>query len=260
MKKSKKIFIFSTIATLVMGGSVVLGNAIIKNSNSNEMENVIVANSYTKYNLYDYVTEGIKKNAQQSTHSLCLEYEYTPSKMYELSTDIAIAKVVSKDYMDPSASSLGMTFGKILVNNVISGNLQAGEVVTFEKPGGYIDMETWEKSQPTAATEKRRYLREKAGITKKLSEEYINILADEDIEIEVGKTYLVYLTYNKSYDAYEIIGLGNGLREINVPQATKEVTMSNLNSGELKVKNNHTGEWELLNNYIEKNIKTLDNK
>lgn len=262
MKKSHKIVIFSITATLLMGVSIIFGNSIVKNNKenneNNKIEDIIIDNSAEEYNLSDYITEDIRQKAQQSIHSLCLAEEFTPQKMYELATDVAIVKVVSKDYMDPHASSLGMTFGKILINNVISGNLEVGQVVTYEKPGGYVDMESWEESQPAAATEKRRYLREQAGITIDLSEEYINILADEDIEIEVGKTYLAYLTYNTTYNAYEIIGLGNGLREVNIPQETKSVATSNLNINELKIKNNTTGEWESLNTYVQQNIESLE--
>lgn len=251
----KKIAIFSMAVVVVMGISIfITKNATIENNDKNNIKNSTIESSTQKYNLSDYITEDMYQNSQQSIYSLCLEYEYTPSKMYELATDIAIVKVISKDYMDPSASSLGMTFGKILINDRISGNLENGKVVTYEKPGGYVDMETWEKSQPAAATEKRRFLREQAGIFKDLSKEYINIRADQDIEIEVGKTYLAYLTYNKISDAYEIIGLGNGLREVNLPQENEAVAMSELNKNELKIKNNTTGEWELLNKYVKDNI------
>lgn len=177
--------------------------------------------------------------------------------MYELATDIAIVKVISKDYMDPDASMLGMTFGKMLVNTVVSGNLNVEQVVTYEKPGGYVDLETWEKAQPNASTEKRRYLREKAGLSMDLSNEYINILIDSDVEIETGKTYLVYLTYDQSCNAYEIIGLGNGLREVDIPQENRSVSVTNVSVNERKIKNNTTGEWENLNSYVENNIQNI---
>ena len=222
--------------------------------------NIIIKESNIKkeYELFSYVTEDIKSNSIQSICSLSMVYEYTPDKMYELSSDIAIVKIISKDYMDPNASMLGMTFGKLLVNNIIKGNLEEGEVVEYQKPGGYIDLKTYDESRPEASREKRRFLREQAGITNDMSNEYINILADSAIEIEVGKTYLVYLTYNTYTNAYEIIGLGNGLREVNIPQENKKVKMSEENIENLKIKNNQTGEWEDLYEYIEENIKKIN--
>ena len=71
----------------------------------------------------------------------------------------------------------------------------------------------------------------------------------------VGKTYLAYLTYNEFFNAYEIIGLGNGLREINVEKQKDFVKLEQYNIDDLKIKNNNTQEWEELNMYISKNIK-----
>ncbi len=231
-------------------------------SQNNDLKNYNISiedsNIKKEYELFSYVTEDIKSNSIQSICSLSMAYEYTPDKMYELSSDIAIVKIISKDYMDPNASMLGMTFGKLLVNNIIKGNLEEGEVVEYQKPGGYIDLKTYDESRPEASREKRRFLREQAGITNDMSNEYINILADSDIEIEVGKTYLVYLTYNTYTNAYEIIGLGNGLREVNIPQENKKVKMSEENIENLKIKNNQTGEWEDLYEYIEENIKKIN--
>lgn len=56
---------------------------------------------------------------------------------------------------------------------------------------------------------------------------------------------------------YEIIGLGNGLREIDIPQEAKSVSVTSMSINERKVKNNTTGEWENLNSYIEKNIQDV---
>lgn len=257
MKKINKVTFLLIAAVIFIGASAFFGKNII-NSYTNKVN--VVASSNNEYNLSDYITDEVKNNSQTSTHFLCLTEEFTPQKMYELATDIAIVKVISKDYMDPEASMLGMTFGKMLVNTVISGNLNVGQVVTYEKPGGYVDLETWEKAQPNASTEKRRYLREKAGLSTDLSNEYINILIDSDVEIETGKTYLAYLTYDQSCNAYEIIGLENGLRELNIEQAEKSVSITNINANELKLKNNTTGEWEILNSYIKENIKRLQDK
>ena len=66
------------------------------------------------------------------------------------------------------------------------------------------------------------------GINTPLSEEYANLRVNKDINIEEGKTYLAYLTYNEKNKGYEIIGLEIGLREVQIPQETEYVSVINL--------------------------------
>lgn len=250
----RKVYKFGILFVLVIS-ILVLTVVIEKNvsvpentSNINEASSQEELNP--QYNVSTYVTEEIKNKAEISSAILCLAYEYTPEKMYELATDIAIVKVISLDYMNPSQG----TFGKILINNSLSGNLKDGEIVTYLEPGGYVNMEEWDKIQPEASREKRRYLREQAGLSTNYSQEWIYVTADIDIEIEAGKTYIAYLTYNDKLECYEIIGLENGLREVNIPQETESVSVTELNFNELKIKNNVTEEYENLNEYIVNNI------
>lgn len=248
----KNISISIVVVLLIIS---LIGTAIaIKKEKTNNKASKIEENSQV-YPLSSYIDEQDKLNANRNVYSLSLAYEYTPKKMEELCTDIAIIKVISEDYMDPSASILGMTFGKMLINTPIKGNIESGDVVIYEKPGGYIDLQTYNESRPKASQEKREYLRNQAGLDSKMSDEYIFITVSEDIEIEVGKTYLAYLTYNEFFNAYEIIGLGNGLREINVEKQKDFVKLEQYNIDDLKIKNNNTQEWEELNMYISKNIK-----
>ena len=81
----------------------------------------------------------------------------------------------------------------------------------------------------------------------------MKVLIDNDIYLEAGKTYLAYLNYSNSFQKYEIIGLGNGLREVNTEQKSR-ISVQNFDISSLKIKNNNTDEWEALNNYIQENI------
>ena len=251
MKKIFKFGISFILVIIILVLTVVIEkNVNVQESQGNMTETTSQEELNLQYNVSTYVTKEIKDKAEISSAILCLAYEYTPEKMYELSTDIAIVKVISLDYMDPSQG----TFGKILINNSLSGNLKEGEVVTYIEPGGYVNMEEWDKVQPEASREKRRYLREQAGLSTDYSNEWMYITADIDVEIEAGKTYLAYLAYNEQLECYEIIGLENGLREINIPQETESVSVTELNFEELKIKNNATEEYENLKEYIENNI------
>ena len=156
--------------------------------------------------------------------------------------------------MDMNVSMLGMTFGKALINNSIYGTLKEGDVITYMKPGGYVDMETYNNAQPEAARENRLKVREMYGITTPLSEEYANLRVNKDINIEEGKTYLAYLTYNEKNKGYEIIGLEIGLREVQIPQETEYVSVINLDFEKTNILNNETQEYENLKEYIDNNI------
>ena len=136
-----------------------------------------------------------------------------------------------------------------MINNVLKGELENGQVINYTKPGGIMKMSDWEETQPEAANMKRKYLREKSGLDNDTENMYINLLISGDIEIEAGKSYLAYLKKNQN-SQYEIIGLGNGLRELNVNQVSTVTANQLNNTSDLKIKNNETGEYESLQTYI----------
>lgn len=200
------------------------------------------------YEIKSYITEQMKAEAYVSTAELCLLEEFTPQKIGNDADNIVLATVLTLDNADPDGSMVGMTNGTMLINQVLSGNLSQGQVINYSKPGGMMKMSEWEESQPDAATQKRQYLREQSNADINLDETYINVKVSGDIEIEAGKSYLVYLKNNNS--SFEIIGLGNGLRELDVNQQTSRATVQNFNMSSLKIKNNETGEFESLEHYV----------
>lgn len=260
MKKLIKCSLVTGVFVLILSVFIFKHSMLTENEKSYNYEIPKDNTIQGEYEITSYVTQEMKKGARKNVCSLAMRYEYTPEKMYELCTDIAIVKIISIDYMNPSASMLGMTYGKLLINNIIVGNLSQGQVVEYEKPGGYIDVETYSKSRPIASQEKMKYLRKKAGLSENMSNEYINILAENDIELEEGKAYLAYLTYNEYDKAYEIIGLGNGLREVDIPQESTNVKSTEVNTNLVKIKNNETGKWENLNIYVKENINVFLDK
>ena len=147
--------------------------------------------------------------------------------------------------MNPDEGLFGTTNGKILIQQNLKGNLQEGQVVQYLKNGGVMKMEDWEKNQPQASIDKRNYLRQQSNA--KESDGYINICLSDDIEIHEGYTYLINL--KKLDDRYEIVGLGQGLREVNI-NYTSRVSCNVLDTNTLKIKNNKTNEFESLQLYI----------
>ncbi len=257
MKKRYNIIFGCVFVAIVLVVTMIV-KLNFKTENNNIIEevsnNVIASQKKEKYNIYTYVTEETKEIAQNPSGVVCFEREFTPQFLKEICTDIAVIRVISLDYMDMDVSFFGMTFGKALVNNCIYGTIKEGDVITYMKPGGYVNMETYNNAQPEAERENRLMVREMYGITTPLSEEYMNILVNNDIEIEAGKTYLAYLTYNEKNKAYEIIGLERGLREVDIPKESEYVSVIDLDLEQVKILNNETGEYENMKEYIDNNI------
>lgn len=219
---------------------------------SNEIENDITSENY--YNTYTYVTEAMINNCTDLTKISLQIHEYTPKFMKENSDAIAIVSIISKDGASMEYSTFGMTYGKMLINNVILGEVKQKEIIEYLKPGGIISVKDYDEHDNKAAVEKRDYLNEKAGKVIDKENTYFNIKLEDDIEIEEGKTYLAYLHYIEKYDKYEIIGLGNGLREVNI-EKQERIKEQEININELKIKNNRTQEWESLKDYIDNYIR-----
>lgn len=244
MKKKIGVIVFSVVLTLCL--TLLIGSKVRDRVNENQH---LINETAQQYQVSTYITDEIRANSQVCLTELCLLEEFSPNKIGQDADCIALATVISLDGADPEGSMIGMTNGKLLINTVLKGNLTQGQVVEYSKPGGIMNMADWEDTQPEAANLKRQYLRSQSGVNVDLNNTYINLMISGDIEIEAGKSYLVYLKNNNNSE-YEIIGLGNGLRELNVSQARSTVTTQSLDTSSLMIKNNETGEFESLQNYI----------
>ncbi len=201
-------------------------------------------------NYYSYVDKISTDQIQNFEVNAELIHEYTPDYMKSVSDSIIIGTVDSIDASDMKYNNVvGYTYGTLSVQNILYGNLSKGEKIEFAKPGGIIEYSKWNSLQPQEDQEKRSYLSSK---TNDKIPDYVDILLENDIHIEAGKNYLIYLKYSEDIKKYEIIGLGNGLREvIGVNKSIED--FSNLEN--LKIKNNNTNKVENLFEYVEKNIK-----
>lgn len=178
-----------------------------------------------------------------------LNHEYTPSYMLENSTDVILGSIISIDSSDMELNSVvGYTYGTLLVDKTYYGSLETDTVITFAKPGAMmISRSDYEAAQDPELQEKLQSLH-----TDDNGEIYYNIRVEDDIDIEAGKTYLIYLNKLENKDAYEIIGLQNGLREADVEE-TAAVSLLDDVSG-INILDNNTGEWESLDSYVSSNI------
>ncbi len=123
------------------------------------------------------------------------------------------------------------TIGKIKVDEIIKNDnsISQNDVINFIRAGGTISVAQYEKSLAP-----RQIVRQ--GLDKLTQDEkkntFVKMSYEDDIEIEVGKKYLMYLNYDKSMKCYRIIGMQYGLLEYN--DATNQV------------KNNETQSWETM--------------
>lgn len=255
--KKKFLVVFFSLIVLAIISALLIYVSIPNDLNDIDKIADAITNEKVTYKTFSYITEEMLRNTSDSKPMTMFRYSYTPEKMLELSDTIALVTIVSIDGASTEYNNMfGMTYGKILVENIITGDKIENDIVSYIKPGGILTFANWEKTQPQAANEKRKYLREQSGTEIDKDNTYIRITLGNDIELETGKTYLAYLNYNEIFDKYEIIGLGNGLRELNVEQQINEVKVQNIDSynNDLKIKDNTTGEWESLDLYIKNNI------
>ncbi|MCL2859125.1 MAG: hypothetical protein FWF46_00850 [Oscillospiraceae bacterium] len=130
------------------------------------------------------------------------------------------------------------TIGQLKVERVLKGDLEE-ETIPYIRSGGIITIADYQKGLfPEQYSSKNHWLNklsEKEKNTKYLKETYM--------EWELGKTYLMYLTYNDDFKRYSVGYLWYGVREVDVATLGSD-------SKAIKVKNYETGEWEMLNAII----------
>ena len=144
------------------------------------------------------------------------------------------------------------TVGTIEVDKVIKVSLALTSASTG---GGIIPISEYEKGIPEEQAEKFGFnqMSEEEKETKYISEQL-----EEDIEIEQGKTYLMYLKYYSDYGKYSICYLQYGIREVKLDDTISKNSISTLNTNEYKnimVKNNKNGTYETLDSILPKSLK-----
>ena len=232
-RKKKKIYYYmfaiSSCACLI----VVFCICIFANINVSEDVNII-ANVQEDNMEKSYINKDDIFNVEYSM-LLSSTVDITDiNVLKEMAEDIVIAKVSKIDggtnYNEyfKMYSSVN-TIGEIEIEKSIKGGLKEGQIVPFIRLGGIIETSEYVKG----LNEKRKRLLEEAeqkGEETMLDYKYIKEIKSGDIEIEEGKTYLMFICYDPYNERYEIFGDQYGLREYD----------ENTNS----VLNNDTNEYE----------------
>lgn len=245
----QKIFLLAIGVILLSSGIVMLKNVSNYPADSQELLSEEQAQTYQVYN---YLPLEVLNSAESRTVYAQFQYEYTPEYMLGVADAVAIVSIISVDSADAKFNqAVGNTYGKMVINNSLYGNLKEGLVIEYLKSGGIMTLEEYNKFQIPAMKEKHERLWEENGID--ASTVYVNFHFGSDPNIEEGKTYLCYLKYIESIGRYEIVGLGNGFRELNISKKNS-VSSRSINTPEYKILNNNTGEYESLSDYINEYI------
>ncbi|MCL2859732.1 MAG: hypothetical protein FWF46_04065 [Oscillospiraceae bacterium] len=160
---------------------------------------------------------------------------------------------VTKEY------TMIQTVGQIKIDKVLKGDIKEKQI-PFIRLGGIITVNEYEKSIPES-------LIERSGINKLSKEEknskYISQIMDGDIQLEKNNTYLMYLSYNKDFDMYDIGFAQYGTKEIDKSSLSSDSSILNsdtetLTSNEykaIKVKDNTNGNYDTLDSIIPDKVK-----
>ena len=142
---------------------------------------------------------------------------------------------ISEQYVFPQ------TVGRMTIREVYKGDLKSGEQISYARPGGIVFYDQYWNSLNKQQQDKILYLNNGKKPTDK---KYIQEKFTDDIDIEVGKAYVVLLIPKSSKNGksheYLIDGGEYGLREIK--GSGKEKT----------VLNNKTKQWDNLSSIVKR--------
>lgn len=131
------------------------------------------------------------------------------------------------------------TPGEATILKVLKGSFEEDKIL-FIRLGGIVSSYEYEKSMYPSEKEKfGSFFTEQEKETL-----LINNRSKGDIDIENGKTYLAYMNRSDDFhkkNEYNIVAFEYGLREVNI-----EKKKSNINSSNITIKNNKTGQYEEL--------------
>lgn len=247
------IFIIFAICFILFSNKMQSNMLVQSQENQNKL-----AQKTDEHEIYSFISEQQKSKAEESIVFAHMKSQITPKELKENADNIAIVRIISLDSSSAEFDSIvGNTYGKMIINTNLKGNLVNGDVVEYASTGGYLTIAEWEKYQPTVANEKRDYLRAENGIEVNKETEYIHLQLRNCIDVEEGCSYLAYFTYNESMQKYKIIGLQTGLMKLNIPKENNTISLMNSDYNNVEVFNNNTQKYENLQEYINKNITSI---
>lgn len=252
MKKcNKKLVFVGTVCILILISMLVaffangnISKIPIKSNTTNEVS--------TKEETSERVTQLNEHIMKVDIYSDML-YDFSDTQVLsELSDYIAIIRVDSVDGVTNINRKLNkpvimpFTYGSASVLQVIKGSVP--DEISYIRSGGMMTYDKWVEGQNNP--EKLKALRADSDLADIPPEDIlVDCNMENDINIEVGKTYLAFMCRNDSSNfenEYVIQGFQYGLRELQEPNSAAAAQ----SAAELKVKNNMTGAWENIGDIV----------
>lgn len=161
------------------------------------------------------------------------------SVLAEFSDLIVIGKVTNLDEAtnyNPKTQkySKARTPGNLEILEVLkSDGSKLLKSIDFLDVGGTLSYNEYEKSLLPAQKAKREYLMQQNGISTKRNNIYVKQSVENQLDLEEGKTYIMYLKYDENFEKYTVVNQPYGVKEYNTN--TKQIlnhvtnTIENIN-------------------------------
>lgn len=171
--------------------------------------------------------------------------------LFEASEYVALIRVdsidgaINKNEFDGSVM-YPSTYGQLTVLHLIKGDLQVKKSYRYLRAGATIAWDQYLEGLNAEQVKKQRSNIKDDNIPKFVEVKFLN-----DIDLEPGKVYLVYLEPSKHIkEGLTIEGLQGGLREVQNGEALYSKDTLSITTNSLKVFNNFTKTWESLETII----------
>lgn len=155
-------------------------------------------------------------------------YDYSNNDVIKEKSDLVVVGKVTEignasNYNSKSKEyHKALTPGKLEVIEVVKSDVnEKMDEIDFMDIGGTISYEDYAKSLLPAQREKREYLMKQSGIMT-VNNVFVNESVEDQLDLEVGETYIMYLKYNEDYNSYIVTNQPYGIKKYN-PE-TQEIT------------------------------------
>lgn len=240
--RNKKILICS----LVLVGIITC--ILFVNNNTKNKEKNVFEHGKSSIDKNSYLSkEG--KQVYSETYSPLLAIDY--SKKDNLNRDanyIAIVKINSIESSNWDAMNKKYVAvyskGNATVLNVLKGKLKSS--INYRRLGGEIGYNEWIKGDVD-----RKKLEETIGTPANPNNVIIKSQKKDDIQLEAGKTYLVFMTQYSCCNAeneYTIMAYEYGARELQEQGESHTLSLPKVDN--IKVKDNKLGKWVNLSEVV----------
>ena len=232
MKKTLLIILF-----VLTSGIIIYNFQTQKEKTKIVNDELIVDNSKNEKEIYNVAYSASYAFNCQDLDKMYTNHEYIAIIRVDEVNEATTYREKTNQYIMP------YTPGKATIIKALKGTFSSNKI-TFLRLGGTVSFAEYLKSL---------YPTERAKITRLMGEKdtsnlYVNNTSRDDITIEKGKTYLVYMNRSDDFHSsneYSIEAFEYGLREIKHDQKTLD---------QITIKNNKTGSYEPLKKAISKKI------